>query len=218
MRSFSRLVSFAAAAAVVLVAGCAGRSGGPLVPSGFAPNVAPAAASAAVPKACKGQKTTATYASLTQTLSGKGGSLCIPASGGFGGTIYYPGASPSVKLGLTSSATNYKHLPLLGKGKPIFYLQLALSGATTFGTKVSAGGGLTGKAIVAGKVYTAVGEATVDGFSVPFTPCYVTATKGAYGGVIGGLGTLLKSQSAPAAATGLVEIYPGKQSNATGTC
>src|SRR5579875_2684292 len=109
----------------------------------------------ASPPACKGQKTTSKYASLTVTLSTKGGSFCIPAFGGFGGSVKYPSVNPSVKLGLISSTTDYAHLPQLGSGTAIFYLQLALSGGTTFGADAPAGGGLTSKKIVPGKPYTA---------------------------------------------------------------
>ncbi|HTU83612.1 MAG TPA: hypothetical protein VMF61_15895, partial [Candidatus Acidoferrales bacterium] len=140
------------------------------------------------------------------------------AIGGFGGTIQYPSAKPSVTMTLTSSTTNYAKLPPIAgaKGKAIFYLQLAISGKTSFGTNTQAGGGLASKKIVAGKTYTAFGVADVDGFSVPFTPCYAVAVKSSYGGQIGGLGTLLKGQNVPVPASGYIEIYPGKQ--ASGKC
>ncbi|MGC1382043.1 MAG: hypothetical protein WA814_13595 [Candidatus Baltobacteraceae bacterium] len=166
------------------------------------------------PPNCKGQKSTKQYASLTVKLSSKGGSFCIPAFGGFGGTVEYPPANPAVKLKLISSTTNYNHQPELGPGKALFYLQLALSDGTSFGSNVQAGGGLTGKKIVSGKPYTAYGQATIDSFPFDFGPCYTVATKGRYGGVIGGVGTLLKGQNIPVAAKGVIEIYAGKQ---TGT-
>lgn len=166
------------------------------------------------PPKCKGQKTTKNYASLTVKLSANGGSFCIPAFGGFGGGIKYPPANPSVKLKLIGSTKNYNHQPELGSGKAIFYLQLAIANGTSFGSNVQTGGGLTGKKIVAGKPYTAYGQATVSGFHLDFGPCYAVATKGKYGGVIGGVGTLLKGQSVPVAAKAIIEIYSGKQ---TGT-
>jgi hypothetical protein len=43
----------------------------------------------------------------------------------------------------------------------------------------------------------------------------MVATAGKYGGVIGGLGTLLKGQTVPKT-SGFIEIYPGKQ--ATSKC
>lgn len=165
------------------------------------------------PPACKGQKTTKNYSSLTVTLSTKGGSFCIPAYGGFGGSVKYPGANPSVKLNLISSTKDYNHLPQLGQGTAIFYLQLALSGGTSFAPKVQAGGGLTAKKIVPGKPYTAYGQATISGFTFSFGPCYSVAKTGKYGGVIGGIGTLLKGQTIFAAASGVIELYSGKQTS-----
>ncbi len=104
-------------------------------------------------------------------------------------------------------------MPQLGQGTAIFYLQLALSGGTSFAPKVAAGGGLTAKKIVPGKPYTAYGQATISGFTIDFGPCDTIATKGKYGGVIGGIGTLLKGQSIPVAASGVIEIYAGKQTS-----
>jgi len=169
------------------------------------------------PPACKGQKTTPTHSTVTDTLKTTGGQACIPAIHGLGGSVAYPPANPSVKLTLTSSTTNYtKQLPSLGPGTPVFYLQLGLSGATSFGTTTPAGGGLTGKSIVAGQKYTIYGQATVAGFTYNFTPCYATATAGKYGGVIGGAGTLLKGLTVPTAATGILEVYSGQST--TGAC
>jgi hypothetical protein len=200
--------------ATLMCTACSQQAGA-LLPSGgpssesYAPIVRDAG-----PPPCKGQKTTREYASLTVTLSTQGGSLCIPAYGGFGGTVKYPSANPSVKLGLISSTKNYDHQPNLGQGTPIFYLQLALSGGTTFGTSGTAGGGLTAAKIQPGKPYTAYGQATISGFKINFGPCYAVATKGKYGGVIGGIGSLLKGQSVPVAAKGVIEIYAGKQTGA----
>lgn len=163
------------------------------------------------PPRCNGQKSTHKYASLTVKLSGNGGSVCIPEFGGFGGHVKYPSASPSVKLKLISSTKNYNHLRELGNGKAMFYLQIALSEAVSFGTKVGAGGGLTSKKIEPHQLYTVYGEVTISGITFKFKPCYAVATKGKYGGVIGGIGTLLKGQDVPAAATGAIEIYDGKQ-------
>lgn len=198
-----------------LLAACASQSGTNFVPSPAA--LTASFAELAVPKACGGQKTTAKSASLTQTLSTKGGSFCIPTFKGFGGTIFYPAASPSIKLTVTSSTTDYNHkMPPLGSGTVLFYLQLKISSGTQFSPSVKAGGGLTGKGIVSGKPYTAFGQASVFGQTVFLTPCYTIATKGKYGGIIGGVGTLLKGQNIPVAASGFIEIYPGQQ--ASGKC
>jgi hypothetical protein len=206
--SFRGLLVIATAA---LLAACA-QHGDPMLPSTSIATQALAMPDAKVPK-CKGQKTTKEYASLTVTLSTEGGSFCIPRFGGFGGTVNYPSANPSVQLQLISSTSDYDNLPQLGSGSAIFYLQLAISGATQFGANTSAGGGLTSKDIVPGDAYTAFGEAIVYGFKYHFTPCYTIATKGTYGGVIGGLGTLLKDVDIPAKASGFVEIYSGEQSS-----
>jgi hypothetical protein len=211
------LRSSLAVAAAALLAACAQREATlPSLPAGqplYGGAMQRVALPDLTPPKCKGQKTTKQYASLTVTLSTKGGSFCIPEFGGFGGTVKYPSATPSVKLSLISSTTNYAHLPELGTGSAIFYLQLAISGGTTFGTNTTAGGGLTSKQIKPGKPYTAFGEAIVFSIPVKFTPCYAVATKGKYGGVIGGLGTLLKNQKVPVKASGFIEIYSGKQAS-----
>lgn len=163
------------------------------------------------PPTCKGQANSKKYASVTVRLSTKGGSFCIPEFGGFGGNVKYPGANPSVKLTVTSSTTNYDDMPQLGHGTPILYLQLALSGKTAFGAKAEAGGGLTSKHITPGQPYTAYGEAKIYGFPVDFGPCYAIASKGKYGGVIGGIGTLLKGESIPGAVSAVIEVLPGNQ-------
>ena len=171
----------------------------------------------AVPPSCKGQVTTGTHASDAEKLLATGGHLCIPAFGGFGGTVAYPSANPPVGIKLTSSTSNYNgKLPSLHSGSPIFYLQIATSGATTFGTNVPAGGGLTSQKIVPGDTYTIYGQAVVLGFTVNFTPCYAVATSGKFGGVIRGVATPLKGLAVPAAAKGVLEVYAGQ--SATGAC
>lgn len=195
------------------LSGCAVHSAGGVVPltsdatiAGVVPDTGP--------PPCKGQKTYGQYASIKEQLSSMGGSLCIPTFGGLGGSITYPPASPSVGVSLTSSTTNYNgKLPSLHSGTPIFYLQLRIAGSTTFGQNAPAGGGLTGNAIKPGKPYTVYGQAKIFGFPVNLNPCYVVATSGKYGGVIGGVGTLLKGQKIPANTYGVIEIYPGKSAS-----
>ena len=199
---------WSALVALVALAACAQHGATPLPAAALNPA---AIAPDAVPPDCKGQKTTKDYASVMETLSTAGGSLCVPAFGEFGGTIDYPPANPSVALDLTSSTTNYDRMPNLGTGTPIFYMQLAIQGATSFGSNVDAGGGLTSKTIHPRKPYTVYGKAVI--FHIPFNfgPCYTRASKGKYGGVIGGVGTLLEGAQIPGAATAVVEIYAGKQ-------
>jgi hypothetical protein len=220
-----RRLSLLATLSVALLGGCAMHQSGPFVPSTQqASQVPPAVAFVPldaspdkVPPDCKGQKSFPKYATDAFKLSTKGGKLCIPAFGGFGGTIAYPAATPSITLTLTSSTTNYTgKLAKLHSGTPLFYLQIASSGAVTFGATEPAGGGLTGANIVVGKPYTVYAQAVVNGIPFNFTPCYTVATKGPYGGVIGGVGTPLEGQVVPFAATGVVEIYAGQ--SATGKC
>jgi hypothetical protein len=201
----------AALTAATLLAACAARGTStlPAASSSFVPSVT---REAKLP-ACKGQQTTKQYATLTVTLSTDGGSFCIPKFGGFGGSVKYPSANPSVDVTLWSSTTNYNHMPELGNGTAIFYLQLALSGGTNFGSKVGHGGGLASKKIVPGQTYTVFGQAKIYGFPYNFNPCYVIAVKSRYGGTLGGIGTLLKGQSVPAPATGVIEIYGGQQAS-----
>ncbi|MBV8531958.1 MAG: hypothetical protein JO104_11615 [Candidatus Eremiobacteraeota bacterium] len=162
---------------------------------------------------CKGQQNSKQYATITVTLSSKGGTFCIPTFGGFGGSVNYPGAKPSIQLTVTSSTKNYDNMPKLGSGTPLFYLQLALSGGTQFGSKAKIGGGLTGKKLAVGETYTVFGQAKISSFPISLPPCYAVATKGKYGGVIGGIGTLLQNQSVPSAATAAIEIYSGQQAS-----
>ncbi|HEV3154809.1 MAG TPA: hypothetical protein VGZ02_13465 [Candidatus Baltobacteraceae bacterium] len=169
------------------------------------------------PPNCKNQTTTSTHSAVTDTLLTTGGHACIPGFGGLGGSIAYPGANPSVNLHLISSTTNYNSkLPSLGPGTPIFYLQIATKAATTFASSTAAGGGLTGASIAPGSQYTIYGQAVVGGFTFVLTPCYTKAVTGTHGGVIRGMGTLLKGLNVPSAATGVIEVYPGK--SATGAC
>ncbi len=165
------------------------------------------------PPQCKGQKNEQYYSTVTATLKTKGGAFCIPEFGGFGGKVQYPSVKPSVKLTLTSSTTDYAGLPQLGSGSAIFYLQLSISGGTSFGSNTKAGGGLTSESIVAGDTYTAFGEAIVFGYHYKFKPCYAVATQGKHGGVIGGLGSLLKGVDVPTSGSGFIEIYSGEQAS-----
>lgn len=201
--------ALSAAGAAALLSACAHTSG--LVPG------SPAATQAVLPLAdppmCKGQQNAKDHATVTETLRTKGGSLCIPEFGGFGGKVRYPGASPSVQVTLTSSTTNYDNMPELGQGTAIFYLQLAISGGTTFGNKVRRGGGLTAAQIQPGYPYTVYGQAVVFGIKVNFGPCYAVATQGKYGGVIGGVGSLLKGEQVPAAGNAVLEVYSGQQTS-----
>jgi hypothetical protein len=207
----SSLLAAGAVATGVLLGACAQHSGAAL------PITAGASARVNLPDAnppqCKGQKNEQYYATVTAKLKTKGGAFCIPEFGGFGGKVQYPSVDPSVKLTLTSSTTDYNNLPQLGSGTAIFYLQLSISGGTSFGSNTKAGGGLTSQAIVAGDDYTAFGEAVIFGYHYKFKPCYTVATQGKYGGVIGGLGSLLKGVDVPTSGSGFIEVYSGQQAS-----
>lgn len=198
-----------AVAAAALLHACAHTAG--MVPGGAA--ATQSLQPLANPPTCKGQKNAKDHATVTETLLTTGGSVCIPEFDGFGGKVKYPGANPSVQITLTSSTTNYDNMPQLGQGTAIFYLQLAISSGTTFGKKVRRGGGLTAATIQPGYPYTVYGQAVVLGFKFNFGPCYAVAKQGKYGGVIGGVGTLLKGQQIPYAASGVLEVYSGQQTS-----
>jgi hypothetical protein len=156
---------------------------------------------------------------VTQTLSTSGGSLCIPAFGGFGGSIAYPTSSNPINITLVSSTTNTGGYPALGTATPIFFLGISLAGGTNFGTGAPAGGGLAAPSatIVPGQTYTVYGQATLLGVPVNFSPCQSVATAGSGGtGVISGLGTVLKNVSVPISASGVLEIEPG--ASGSGPC
>jgi hypothetical protein len=201
-----RLAGSLAIVATLVFSACAQHSNGPL----------PVSPQAVVtpdrtPRSCKGQVNKSEYATLTGKLKTAGGSFCIPAYGGFGGDLKYPSLNPSIQLTLSSGTENFDNFPTLGSGTPIFYLAFSTSSGTTFGKDLKSGGGLTGKQVVAGQPYTAYGEASVFGYKAKFGPCYTTATKGKYGGVIGGVGALLKNEDIPFKVSGVIEIYSGEQ-------
>jgi hypothetical protein len=185
------LLSFGTAAIAAMLAGCADSA---LVPAQTAPMPQYVAPAANTPPACKGQKTTKEYATVTEPLSSKGAYLCIPRFGNFGGTIASPGLSPSAKVALTSSTTNYANVPLPRTGSPVFYLNLTPSGGTKFGTALKSGGGLTGKGVKAKATYSAFLDGYRFGFWYAVTSCYAVAGSGKDGGVVGGIGSLLKGQ------------------------
>lgn len=201
-------VALVTSAALALSA-CAQHSGA-LLPSTTQSFVLPNA----TPPKCKGQHDYSDYATVSKALKTKGGKFCIPAFGGYGGTLDYPTVSNSIKLTLTSSTTNYDRMPELGSGNATFYLQFSTSGGTSFGTKGKAGGGLTGSGIVAGDPYTIYGQVVIYSYKVKLGPCYTTATKGKYGGVIGGFSSLIKGRDIPFKASGVLEVYSGEE---TGT-
>jgi hypothetical protein len=111
-----------------------------------------------------------------------------------------------------TSTTIDNNFPYPGSGKPIFYLEIALPAATTFGSTLHAGSGLTGKTIKTKADYTVFSEYLKYGFWYQGLSCYTVAKPGKYGGVLDGLGAVLKGQSFGGPYTLLFEVYPNQQS------
>ena len=200
-----RYVVLALAAACAMT-GCGQRDGTALPPA------TTAQAATTAPPQCTHQRTKAKYAQIKVRLSSRGGSFCIPEFGGFGGTMQYPGAHPSVKLVLRSSTENIYDEPLLGSsGAPIFYLNLHFLAGTEFRTKLKSTGGLTSATIVAGQTYTAFGIVAFGHLVEMLPPCYAVATQGPYGGILPGIGQLFSDVTIVSAGYGVIEIYSGMQ-------
>lgn len=191
-------------AVAVLFAGC-GQPGGTMpASSAFARPMTG-------PPTCKGQRTTKKFGNITVTLKTKGGSFCVPAFGGFGGSIEYPGVERSVKLTVRTSTNNIYDEPQLGTGTSIVYLNLRFRAGTTFGSNLKSKGGLTSQAIDPGDTYTAYGIVAVGNLVLMFPPCYTVATQGPYGGVLPNLGELFSDTTITGAGYGVIEIYSGQQ-------
>ena len=180
--------------AAMLLAGCASAqtatSGAVPVQSSFRSNCN---GTARLQRPTHGQN----YASLPEKLKTNGGSLCVPAFGGFGGSIEYPGLERSVKLTIRTSTQNIYNEPQLGNGTSIVYLNLHFHASTRFRSRVKPKGGLTSPSISPGATYTAYGIVAVGHLDLMFPPCYTVATQGPYGGVLPNLGNLLRKQRSP---------------------
>lgn len=208
MVNIKRISKCGALAAACALAACGGQSATVL------PSRQPAALArpdAAIPT-CKGQTTSSEYATSKPTkLKSRNTHACIPAFAGFFGSLHYPAATPAVAATLTSSTTNYNTmLPALSKGKPVFYLQVATTAATTFAATYTAAGGLTSKTLRPGKTYYVYGQAKYGGVAilfVNFPPCKATAVKAKGGGALPNLGTVLEGQAIPSAANITIEVY-----------
>jgi len=218
MSAFKRYSKLSAAAIAVALAACAGHSTTVLPAPGAMSLVRP---DAAIPT-CKGQTTSTEYATGSPTkLKSHNTHGCIPAFGGFGGSLHYPAASPAVSATFTSSTTNYNNLlPVLSKGKPVFYLQIATTAPTAFASTYKASGGLMSNAFKPGKTYYVFGQAKlggVAGIMIDFTPCRATAVKVKAGGALTNLGTLLEGQNIAGSANIVIEVYK-KGHGVTATC
>lgn len=195
-------------AAVIMLAGCAGSQ---TTTSGTAPVPAIFTRVTTAPPSCKGQRTTKKYGGATEKLKTKAGSLCIPAFGGFGGSLQYPGVQRAVKLTVRTSTQNIYYEPQLGNGTSIVYLNLHFHAGTHFGSHLKSEGGLTSQAIYPGDTYTAYGIVAVGHLDLMFPPCYAVATQGPYGGVLPNVGNLFSGTTITGAGYGVIEIYSGEQ-------
>ena len=194
--------------AATVLAGCSGTHS---ATSGMLPAAAAFAGDTTGPPACKGQRTTKKYGEASATLRKGGGSLCIPAFGGFGGSLQYPGIERSAKLTLRTSTENIYNEPQLGTGASLVYLNLHFHAGTHFGSHLKSAGGLTSESVTPGQAYTAYGIVTVGHLALMFPPCYAVATAGTYGGVLADLGHILRDTTITGAGYGAIEIYSGEQ-------
>jgi hypothetical protein len=200
-------------AALVLLAGCDGSrtatNGATLAPDAVRP------AATSVPS-CVGQRTTSKYGELTARLKRTGGSLCIPAYGGFGGSMQYPRVDRSAKLTIRTSLEDLYDEPQLGNsGAPMVYINLHFHRGTHFGNRVQSNAGLTSAAIVPGDSYTAYGIVGVGHLILRFPPCYSVAVSGPDGGIFPNLGNLFNEITITGAGYGVIEIYSGEQVSQT---
>lgn len=194
--------------AVIMLAGCTGSQ---TATSSTVPAPARFARAMTGPPTCKGQRTTKNYGNITVKLRAKGGSFCIPAFGGFGGSMQYPGVERSVKLTVRTSTKDIYNEPQLGNGTSIVYLNLHFHAGTHFGSNLKSKGGLTSQAISPGGTYTAYGIVAVGRLVLMFPPCYAVAVQGPYGGVLPNLGRLFSDTTITGAGYGVIEIYSGEQ-------
>jgi hypothetical protein len=196
--------------AVIVLTGCGGS-----VPrtSGTVPASATFARALTGPPTCKDQRSKKKYGSIAVKLKTKGGSFCIPAFGGFGGWMPYPGVDRVVKLTIRTSTENIYNEPQLGTGTSIVYLNLHFHAGTHFGSnfKSKGGTGLSSQSISPGSTYTAYGIVAVGHLDLMFPPCYTVATKVAGRGLLPNLGELFSDATITGAGYGVIEIYSGEE-------
>jgi hypothetical protein len=170
------------------------------------------------PPSCKGQTNSSDYASGTaQSLSTKGGVLCVPRFGGWGGSMSYPGPTGAgATMSLIGSTTAYSGpiwpSPSGEPGTAIFYIQAtASSNGIKFVSKIPKGGELDSKKLKVNKTYTV--NATLIAFGSQFEligECYGKANKGPYGPYLTGLAGALAGHGFTGGTRAVIEIIPGK--------
>jgi hypothetical protein len=173
-------------------------------------------ASAKAPQPCKGQETTARYALVSTFFETNGGVACVPAIGGFGGTLAYPASSVRLAVTLVASPTNYNNLPLLGHGKLIFYLRIVLRKSVDFGRTVGQDVGIVGPAFTPGKTYSAFLGATREGKTFPIRSCDIVAVTNNGSGALNGVGSLLSGLNA--AKPLFIQIFPSNNAKPVKKC
>jgi hypothetical protein len=213
-----------ASAAAVFLAGCGGPqppigasgpmpqsravaapSGSWMLPEARAEDVLHISSTSEIPPKCKGQVIIAQHAEVTERIPKGGAALCVPSFRGFGGFLGFPGVHPGpqpVKLLVT--------VPKKGL-HPIFNLEWLPGAQFTF-RATAPPGGISGSTMTAGKTYTGYGVIYFKGSHKEVAPCYSVATRGKYGGVFNGLGTLMEKQGGSFIAWDLM-IYDGKETN-----
>jgi hypothetical protein len=165
---------------------------------------------------CAGQTNATDYASgPAQPLSTKGGVLCVPRFGGWGGSMSYPGPTGAgATMSLIGSTTAYGGpiWPSNEPGNAIFYIQATASSAgISFVSKVPSGGELVSKKLKVNKTYTV--NATLIAFGSMFElvgECYGKARKGTYGPYLTGLAGALAGHGFTGGTRAVIEIIPGK--------
>lgn len=210
-----------AAIAAALLAGCAGYSSSiPVQPTGGAPGAMlplglnPVAPDITAPPNCKGQKGTKYYASMAKQniKEGSGASVCVPAFGGWGGALQFPGTyNASYTVALTSSTKTYKGglFPPAGSKTPIFYLQIAFSGFPGFYPTLPKGNPLESTHLTAGKPYTI--EVLEYYYGLGWSPvgeCYQNAKKAKNGNGLSGAGTIFEKITFREP-KGILEVFSG---------
>ena len=167
------------------------------------------------PPKCKGQKNTKLYAEVaTQNVKTGGGSLCVPAFGGWGGALQYPDLkySQSFTVQLISSTKAYASgsWPPNGSQTPIFYLQYAFNGFPTFGSTLPKGNPIVSSHLLAGKPYTIeLWENVIAGWT-DLGSCYVVAKKSTkYGGQLASVGNVFDNVFYREG-SGVLEIFKGQ--------
>jgi hypothetical protein len=217
-----RVKLLGAAIAVAMFTGCAGNAGTiPNQPTFSAFNASTSLEpldilpdKAKLPT-CKGQKNTKEYAKApVQDMKEAGGSLCVPAFGGWGGALQYPQTYSTAKYSVTlvSSTTAYKGalLPPAGSKKPILYLQVGFNSFPGFYPTLPKGNPVVSKHLVPEKPYTV--ELFIYFYGLGWSEensCYQVAAKWTGGGSLASVGAVFEKVTF-LEKNGAIEIFPGE--------